>query len=116
MPYCALLQYIYTGILELKIDLSNFVITAMSMQPEQQRLDHRFIGELKESPWKSVPLLKVSQLAKKYGLRELVEQCKKPMQTTMGPITALAESNTHEQGNPLQFSMKWMLWSSRFGL
>ncbi|KFH72933.1 hypothetical protein MVEG_00158 [Podila verticillata NRRL 6337] len=94
VPYCALLQYIYTGVLELKIDLSNFVITAMSVQPEQQRLERIFIDELKAGPRKVVPLLEVSQLAKKYGLRELAKQVKERLQSPMNPIAVLAESNT----------------------
>ncbi|KAF9379637.1 hypothetical protein CPB97_008851, partial [Podila verticillata] len=85
------------GIPKLKIDLGNFVTTVMSVQPEQQRLDHRFIDELKASPRKVVPLLEVSQLAKKYGLRGLEKQCKERLKTPMCPIAVLAESNTHER-------------------
>ncbi|KAI9236339.1 MAG: hypothetical protein BYD32DRAFT_462614 [Podila humilis] len=104
VPYCALLQYIYTGVLELKIDLSNFVITAMSVQPEQQRLERIFIDELKAGPRKVVPLLEVSQLAKKYGPRELAKQCKERLQSPMSPIVVLAESNTRERGNLLRLA------------
>ncbi|KAG0347986.1 hypothetical protein BG005_011783 [Podila minutissima] len=74
--YCALVHFLYTGNLEVTVDLSKFIITDWPIpSPEKYPQNNDVVNELRANPMKKASCLDVSKLANLYGLEELRVLC-----------------------------------------
>jgi hypothetical protein len=74
--HCALVHYLYTGTLEVTVDLTKFVITDWPIpSPVRFPQNNDVFNELRAKPVKKVSWSDLTKLAELYGLDELHALC-----------------------------------------
>ncbi|KAF9317856.1 hypothetical protein BG003_000252 [Podila horticola] len=78
VPFCALIHYLYTGRLELEVDMRQFFLTDWPIQSLSQLREKRVnINELWAGPVKTASSLELCELAERYQLWDLCAACEK---------------------------------------
>lgn len=84
--YCALLRFIYTGQVQLDIDLREYCITPKAYYPEQKQQGDRSkaVAGLMHQPLRKALWSDLYDLAVKYGMKDLQALCDRPIADSQG--------------------------------
>lgn len=78
VPYCAMIRYLYTGQLELEVDMRQFLITEWPIQALAELREKKVnLNEVWAGPVRTLSLSELCELAERYQLLGLVAACKR---------------------------------------